>query len=237
MILSATIDPNTLWSIGGTIIGILGIFGSFIFYKLGQRTRKLIYTVSSQPLITDNLSDLEGLQIIYQDKPIKNLTSTTIVFKSIGNENVERDDFGEKTPLYIKTTEEFLLQADMNSIVTANSNPGNSLCPVKKDDQTIWVDFEYLRKGDSITVTMLHTGNISVTGQLKSGKLQDSDTYEKFNHISNIVTGIGIGIAGILLVLVYVLALGPEGAIVDIIRTIFAFLVGMVLISYYKGNK
>ena len=80
-------------------------------------------------------------------------------------------------------------------------------------------------------------GNISVTGQLKSGKLQDSDTYEKFNHISNIVTGISIGIAAIFLVLVYFFPIGPDGGIVDIVRMIFAFLVGMVLISYYKGNK
>ena len=164
MILSATVDTSALWSIIGIVVGLLG---SLIFYILGQKKRKLIYTISSQSLITDNLSSIEGLQITYDTKPIKNLTSTTIVLKSIGNEIIQTQDFGKETPLCIRTTESFLLQEDMNSIVTANSNLGNLFQLQEEDAQTIRLNFDYLKKGDSITLTLLHTGVIGVTGKLK----------------------------------------------------------------------
>lgn len=227
-------NSSALWGIVG-IIG--GAVVSFIFYIYGNKVKRIVYTVNSQVLITDNLSSIAGLNIIYQNKTINNLTSTTINFKSIGKDTVEMHDFGQATPLCIKTTGEFLLQSDIDSIVASNSNPNNLLKPILMDDKTIELEFDYFSKGDAITFTILHTGAISVVGKLKDGKVLDNNAYEKFNHISNIVAYVSLGIALIVVAFLYVLFNGVGNVFVDIGRYVGSLLLGMVLISFYKGNK
>lgn len=79
------LNSNLFWC----VMGILGsaIVG-FIFHKIAINNKKIIYTLSSKKLITNNLSEINGLNITYQNSPIKDLTTTTINIKSIGKDNM-----------------------------------------------------------------------------------------------------------------------------------------------------
>ena len=73
-------DSSALWGIIGLIGGFLF---SFIFYKLSTKSKKIVYNKKSQNLITNNTSKINGLNITYENKPIEELTSTTIIIKSV----------------------------------------------------------------------------------------------------------------------------------------------------------
>ena len=112
------LQNSTFWG----IVGILGsLFITFIFYLIGNKTKKLIYTINSQPLITNKLSEIQGLNITYEDQLIDSLTSTTINIKSIGKDNINPDDFAKADPLCIITDGIFLFQNDIREFDTLKS--------------------------------------------------------------------------------------------------------------------
>ena len=115
-------NSSALW-------GIIGLFGgflcSFIFYKLSDKTKRLTYSINSQTLITNNLSEIEGVSITFGNHPIDNLVTTTITLKSVGKDAIEMKDFGRAKPLCFKTTGKFLLQDNIDSTITKNSRPDN----------------------------------------------------------------------------------------------------------------
>lgn len=223
-------ESSALWG----IIGLIGGFIiSFIFYKIGNKNKKIVYTKNSQTLITNNLSEIKGLNITYQNQPIKNLTSTTITIKSVGKDIINTNDFGKATPFCIKTTGNFLFQ-DINSIVTSNSNPDNLIEPIIKDNNTMLLDFDYLSQGDEITLILLHTETINIDGKLKNGILLNNDLFDKINSIMDIITYIGCGLLLLLISFVYIILRGANGTLISIGNFLINLFLGVILINYFK---
>lgn len=224
-------NSSALWG----IIGLIGGFIiSFIFYKISNKNKKIIYTKNSQTLITNNLSEIDGLNITYKSQPIMNLTSTTVIIKSIGKDIISMNDFGKATPFCITTTGKFLLQDDIISTITQNSNPNNLINLIVKDDSTILIDFDYLSQGDEITFVFLHTEKINVEGKLKTGVISSNNVFQNASNIIDIIsflTGIAFVIAGNILLLNN---FSQFEAIRNTSTFIFNLLLGIILITYCK---
>lgn len=223
-------NSSALWGIIG-LIG--GFFFSFIFYKLSTKNKRIIYNKKSQNLITDNVSKIKGLNITYKDKPIKELTTTTLIIKSVGKDIINKDDFGKATPLCIKTTGEFLFQ-DINSIIVSNSNPSNLIETTIEDDKTILLNFDYFSQGDEITFVLLHTETINIDGKLKSGIILNNDLSQKINNILDFIFYIFGGLLIFLIGIVNMLFRGVDGTMISIGNFLLNLLLGMTLIKYFK---
>lgn len=224
-------NSSALWG----IIGLIGGFIiSFIFYKIGCKKKKVVYTQNSQTLITNNLSKIAGLNITYQGNPIENLTSTTITIKSIGKDIVEMSDFGKATPFCIKTDGEFLLQNNINSTITKNSNPKNLMELTIKNASTLFLKFDYLSQGDEITFVFLHTGTINVEGKLKTGSLLKYNIYQKISKVLDTIQSICLGIAAFLITIGYTVYSGVNGIFINIGNFLLHLLLGIILIKYFK---
>lgn len=224
-------NSSALWG----IIGLIGGFiVSFIFYKIGNKNKKIVYNVKSQILITDNLSEIKDLNITYQDKPIKNLTTSTITIKSIGRDTVEMSDFGKATPLCVSTTGEFLLQDSINLTITENTNPNNLMKLVSDGDANILLSFDYLSRGDTIVFVLLHTGNLKVNGKLKAGTLLDNNIVKKINNVMEALIYIVYGLLAALVVTLYILSSNPQAIFGNIVSFLINLVLGIVLINYFK---
>ena len=223
-------NSSALW-------GIIGLFGGFIvsliFYKLSTKNKKIVYNKKSQNLITNSTSNISGLNITYENKPIKELTTTTLIIKSVGKDIINKDDFGKANPLCIKTTGEFLFQ-DINSIITNNSNPDNLIKPIVKDDKTILLDFDYFSQGDEITFVLLHTETTNIDGRLKNGAILNNDLFDKINTMSNIITYIVCSLLILFVGLLYIALEGPNGTLISIGNFLINLLLGIALINYFK---
>lgn len=224
-------NSSALWGILG-LIG--GFFFSFIFYKIGTKNKKIIYTKNSQTLITNNLSEINGLDITYLNKPIKNLISTTVIIKSIGKDIINMTDFGKATPFCIKTTGEFLFQNNIGSTIIKNSNPNNLLKLVAKDHKTLLLDFDYLSQNDEITFVFLHTEPINVEGKLKTGSLINNNIFKRVNNILDIITYVCTGLLIIFISLGHIALSGLDGTIINMGNFLINLLMGIILINYFK---
>lgn len=169
--------------------GIAGILATILFYKLSKKSKTLIYDKNSQLLITDSISKIDGLKITYRDKPIENLTTTIIRFKSIGTETINKTDYAEQFPLMIETDGKFIIQEDINSILIYNSNKFNNIEFIPINDSKIKVEIDYLKHKNLFTLNLFHTGEIKITGELMDGKIICSNSIDKKN-ISTILYGI-----------------------------------------------
>lgn len=206
----------------------------FYFYKISNKKKKVIYIKNSQTLITNNLSKIDGLNITYQDNPIENLTSTTIIIKSIGKDTVEMSDFGKATPFCIKTDGEFLLQNNINSTITKNSNPENLMELTVENDSTLLLKFDYLSQGDEITFVFLHTGTIDVKGKLKTGSLLKYNLYQKISKVFDTLSSIFLGFGAFLIAIGYTAYSDVNGIFINIGNFLLHLLLGMILIKYFK---
>lgn len=227
-------DSSALWG----VLGLLGsFFITFIFYFIGNKTKKLIYTINSQLLITNKLSEIQGLNITYGDQIIDNLTSTTINIKSIGKDNINTDDFAKANPLSIVTDGVFLFQNDIQSALTHNSNISNCVTLNISDDSTkILIDYDYFSKNSLITLNLLHTGQLTVHGTMKKGKLSSSNSINKRN-ISDMLNTIGLTF-GIVFIIIYSLIVnGYNFFITQSIIFLYNMLLGILLIDFYNRSK
>lgn len=154
--------------------GIAGLVGGFLvaalFFLMGKSRKVLEYEINSTCLISKEMAEVPGLKILFEDKPIQNLTSTTVKFINSGNETIDYADFATRAPLCIKNSVPLLDSSHGYRIGASNQN---SAPFVKKLDETsIQIGFEYLKPKESFTVIFLHDGDLSVLGELKSGRIR-----------------------------------------------------------------
>lgn len=225
---------NELWTIISIVIGFII---SLVFHLIGNKTKKMIYTINSQQLITNKLSEIEGLNITYKDKTIDSLVSTTIKIKSIGNEIIDMNDFAQIDSLRISTTGILLFTDDIQSVLTDNSNLSNKISlTISDDSKTIFINYDYFCKNSTITLNLLHTGEVSVHGTLKKGKLSFSNSIHRKN-LSDIFNVIGITL-GITFIILYTLVVqGYTFLVSRALIFLFNLLLGLILIDYYNKSS
>ncbi len=174
-----------LWGLIGIASTIFfGFIFSYIFYRKGLKQKKVICTTSSTVLISDNLSNYKNLKILYDNEYIKTLTSTTINFKNIGNDKIELDDIVPSDPIIISTSGKFLNNEDnIFEVKSTNEKVKSKLEYI--DDSNFNLIFDFFPPECELSVTVLHSEDILITGDLKVGEFEVIK-----NHTYNTTTSI-----------------------------------------------
>ena len=157
----------------GLVLTIIALILSIIFFMAGRKKMMLEYDISSTPLVTDEMTSIPDLEVFYCHQPVKNLTSTTIRFFNWGNQMLDKHSFAEKQPLCLTTDGHFFRGQSTVNATASNPNSIPSLSEI--DDQTRQVVFEFLEPKQSFQLTLLHDGELSVSGCIKNGKLKVLD--------------------------------------------------------------
>ena len=169
-----TIDVNMMNTIGiaGTVFGLFGIIISIYFYKKQKKVKRLSVKSESTILISETLNKYKNLKISYNNQNITSLTSTIIKITNIGTDIVEPTDLAPSSPLIIKTTDKFLLD-DITQYKITTSNSKNLASLSKISDTSLQISFDFLNPKEYIIITLLHTGDISVDGDLKTNSIKN----------------------------------------------------------------
>lgn len=126
-----------------------------------------------------NATQIEKLNITYDNKPIKNLYTSTIKIKNNSNSIIEPNDFAPSVPLSLVTNGEFLTSSDTGVILFSKNTDNNvyPLCELNDSDicQRLLIHFDYISKKEVISCTVFHTGSLDVNGKLKDGKMKNSE--------------------------------------------------------------
>lgn len=165
--MGAFFKSSVFWGIIGLIGGILT---SYVFFRLSRKEKILSCDQYSTTLITDNLSKMKGLRITFAGEPISDLVSTSLRLNNVGGDTIESTDLAVASPLQMRTTGKFMVLEDANSFLIS-SEKSCSFKLVQIDSQTIRIEFDYLGVGDEVYIKAFHTGDLTLTGDLKRGKI------------------------------------------------------------------
>lgn len=186
--------------------GIAGIIGGFIvaafFFYMGKAKKYLVYQISTSDLITDEINSTPGIKISVGDEPAVNVISSTITFSNNGNQTINSSDFASLSPLQIITSEHFFNAENIDvSYIKSRNKALNPKIDVREKNRII-IEFEYLKPKQEFEITVLHDGELSISGDLTSGTIQNYNSASKtsgYRFFSKIFLPIcGAIIAGIL---------------------------------------
>ena len=59
------------------------LLGKLVFFLMGKKRKILTYEIQATELITEEISTIPNLEILYNNKKISNLTATHIEIKNI----------------------------------------------------------------------------------------------------------------------------------------------------------
>lgn len=158
---------------------ILGIAGGAIFTIVNNKRKRLTRKMFTVNLISEKVSTINGLEIKYNSHPIKNLYSSTIQIKNTGNATINNIDIPKKRPLSIYTDGIFII--DKLNMQLPNPNNENDIHvsfnkTEKGTSSSAIIDFEFISPRQLITITLLHTGTISLgKWMIKDGKVLESN--------------------------------------------------------------
>ena len=158
-------ESSIFWGIAGIVAGI--IVATF-FFLIGQNKKLLEYQVITANLVTKDITNIPGISIMLDGEPLEDLVSTTIKFTNSGNQTIVPDDFATLEPLGATVTGQFLSAKHGYQVSCDNPNS----CPYIKiiNDNTANIDFDFLKPKQSFTITLWHSGILSVLGELKAGR-------------------------------------------------------------------
>lgn len=111
-------ESSILWGMIGLIATI---FFGYIFYIKSIKNKSLSIFTTSDTLVSESLTKYKGLKIFYNKKHIKELVSTTITIKNIGNLTIEVSDISSSSPITFCASKEFLLN-DVKDYILYSSN-------------------------------------------------------------------------------------------------------------------
>ena len=134
-------------------------------------------------LVSEDLSNYNGLQISYNNEEVKTLTSTYITIRNIGNDIIENADIIPSDPIIISTTSKFLsINSEEYKIVSSNKKVTTSL--QKIDDSNLQLSFDFLNPKNELSITLLHNGDLIVNGDLKIGNIEKISNNDKYSPSS-----------------------------------------------------
>ena len=197
------------------LVGVLALITiiSFTIQLWPQSQKRFIYEIQSTTLIGDSQSLDDNIQVLYKENTIPNLQSTNIKITYSGKDPITKNDIAEKDPFVI-SFENGTEIYDIKLIEVVN--PINDVSIVwEQTAPKINVDFDFFNNGDSITIQILHSGdikpvfNLTIIGNdkesIKGGTVKDYDKSILFKNspVWYILYAYVIGIATLLFLLVF----------------------------------
>lgn len=141
-------DP--LWQSVGAILTLLAIFVSILLYRRQRKRKSLSYKiVSCAPLLSIGEEIKNGLQILYNNKPIQQAHLVLVEIFNSGNTPVTTKDY--EHPITLKFGE----QAKILTTEIAETAPPNLPASIKIEDEELVLLPTLLNEGDSVTLKAL----------------------------------------------------------------------------------
>lgn len=184
-------DAIVKWISENPYLTALGLFATFgglilaIIIPIIQRKRKqLYYTVSTTPLVTQNVSSIKDLEMLFAGKHIERLSVTNIKLWNSGNTLIVSDDFYAGHELKI------INQSTRKCHILGIDIFGQSADTIQcKIDDNATLSFQAMEKKDYVSLNIYHTGNENAIFVLE-GKIKEGKIVNKTKDVAKILSKI-----------------------------------------------
>ena len=173
-------DPATInslasnpWiTLGGFVIGLLGLVLAIVFYVKAKKERIPCYERSSRTLIEGVDKTLDGLQLHYRGQPQSRITVTKIVFWNEGRETIDKSDLVNADPIRVLCPPNVDILDIQVIQFSSSANTVTLGLPSNSDEhQSYPIQFEYLDHRDYFVIQIVHNGDDTQTFEI-DGKIK-----------------------------------------------------------------
>ena len=165
------------WASLASIVGLIYTLAKdFLFKRIGRPH----FLLRTKRLISEKSSEIEGLEIKYNNSVVTQLSSTIVYIWNCGNEVIRKSDIPSRNPFKIKVRDEYnILSAE---IIKVNKETNNFSLVKNNEENELKVDFEYIGKNQGVAIMIIHTGDSSddviLSGETMQGaKLEYQQPY------------------------------------------------------------
>lgn len=161
-----SIASNPLVTILGVTVGILSVILAVVALRK-IRSKQPCYRMYTNNIVTDFTSKVKSLQILKDNKPISDLTTTKIFFWNKGSEPIRANDIAPADILRVECKEG--IEILESSLITSNSKASRfSIIPL--DNRTLELKFDFLQKDQGAVFQVVYSGksedDIGVKGEI-----------------------------------------------------------------------
>ncbi len=148
----------------------IGIAVSLLLFFLSRKKRIPIYRCRTTRLITSSLNQIDGLDILYDNKKLNALSISKVALWNAGRETISGTDVSELDRLRVSlnTKYEFLSCHILSQTKIAN----NFSAQIADDKKSIILLFDYIDHNEGVVLKIRHTGSsssdINVDGSIKA---------------------------------------------------------------------
>lgn len=161
----------------GWLATIIALIIAIVVPIIQARKVQLNFSYSSSLLVSDSLSEMEGLDISFQGSKVGRLSVTTCEICNTGNVTIEDSDVYEGHKLRVFTGSENA-EVLFASVVSQSYDTNN--CQLSYDGNSVNVHFDVLEKKEKVVFNIYHTGDadtaFSIEGKIKEGNIKEGDT-------------------------------------------------------------
>lgn len=156
--LISAVGDSSVISVGGFILGIIGIILAVVFYLKSRRFSRLHYDTKSFELITDSVSQLPGFAATYRNSPLNNLIASRLILWNSGTNIISASDVAANDPIRIRLSEGTQV---LDCRLDAVSSPTNMIQatagqPLGKE---VLISLDYIASRQGCVISFLHTSN------------------------------------------------------------------------------
>lgn len=153
---------NPWMVLSGYLLALVGL----VLTIRSRRLRRPVYAIRDQRLVTETVSALPRLAILYDGQSVANLTVTRLALWNAGSETISKEDVPPLDPIRISSAAKVL-----DASVLAVTDRANDCRLAVQTDQSYLVQFEYLDPQDGVLLQIIHTGaaerTVTVLGKSK----------------------------------------------------------------------
>src|SRR5215213_2999485 len=144
----------------GVLIGIIGLFAAYLFYRRSLIRPQLVFRSNTIHVVGKNPEFPSKLKIFYGDKEVRKVVKTSIVLWNDGNTTFSSDQITLSDPLRIEINgESELLDVDVPRVSRAVNAFIANISPTNPN--TINITFDYLDPKDGALIRILHTKEVN----------------------------------------------------------------------------
>ncbi len=215
-----------------TILALMGVAsgGVTIYVWLFPPSQKPVYNISNVSIITPTLTEkASGLNITYNGETIDNLTISKIGLINLGKEVIKREDIPDKGRFYLQFNDDVKIYDKRIVFTTENANnpsifkvtnlpevqknkenTQNENDILKKYNNRVYLDFDYLAHNEGIIIQIAHSGSSNnnsfdlegtLPGKIPKFKVMEWIINRKFPHSDIVPIVLNVGIFSFLIVL------------------------------------
>jgi hypothetical protein len=155
------------------LLAIAGIVLAYVFYRRSRKVKQPCWSRRNNSLIEGYANRLMGLEVLYNNQRVENLSVARFAFWNKGSETIHRSDIKTANPLRISPTDASVRILDVK-LLARNHESSQFVASLDADRNAAMLDFDYLDRNCGAVIQVIHTGTnasvVEVAGDIKGVK-------------------------------------------------------------------